>query len=84
MTLNESDAAAMLGINVKNDSRSQEMVTFSGPRNDRPRRGLRTEADMLLYGDDDQGGMVDEDAKSGVDSLCGKVMAWFFMWDTQY
>ena len=45
----------------------------------------RTEEDVLRIGDDQQSGVeetVDDEMKSSIDSFCGKIMAWFFMWDT--
>lgn len=82
MPLSESDAAAKLGINVNNGSATQEIVTLSGSYSNRNECGLRTEADVMLY-EGEQGGIIDNEVKSGLDSLCGKVLAWFFMWDTQ-
>lgn len=45
----------------------------------------RTEEDALRISDDEQRGVeetMDDEMKSSIDSFCGKVMAWFFMWDT--
>ena len=82
MPLSESDAAARLGINVGGSS--QERVTLSRasyePRN---RRELRSEEDVMLYEDERGDGTVGNEVKSGLDSLCGKVLAWFFMWDAR-
>lgn len=86
MPLSESDAAAKLGINVSASS-SPEIVRLSGSsyNNYRDQRELRTEADIMLYADGQPGsdGVMDDEVKSSLDSLCGKVLAWFFMWDTQ-
>lgn len=87
MPLSESDAAAKLGINV-NGSSSNEAVTLAGSYNNtnngRRHRELRTEADIMMYKDGQGGdGIIDNEVNSSLDSLCGKVLGWFFMWDTQ-
>lgn len=51
----------------------------------RQKRELRTEEDILLLGDDERKGgdeTIDDGLKSSIDNFCGKIMAWFFMWDT--
>ncbi|KAL9182532.1 hypothetical protein ACHAXT_013184 [Thalassiosira profunda] len=83
LSLSESEAAARLGINVGGSS--QERVTLSRasyePRN---RRELRSDdEDVMLYEDERGDGTVGNEVKSGLDSLCGKVLAWFFMWDAR-
>mmetsp|Transcript_16226 Transcript_16226/g.35068 ORF Transcript_16226/g.35068 Transcript_16226/m.35068 type:complete len:299 (+) Transcript_16226:148-1044(+) len=83
MHLSESDAAAKLGINVVNGSSLQENVTLSGSFNIRNQRELRTEADIMLHEGEQGDGIIDNEVKSTLDSLCGKVLAWFFMWDTR-
>ncbi|KAL7530224.1 hypothetical protein ACHAXR_003373 [Thalassiosira sp. AJA248-18] len=89
MPLNESDAAAKLGINT-NPSPQEGVKLLSSHsynnNNNRNRGELRSEADILLYGDNERrgdAGIIENEIKSGLDSLCGKVLAWFFMWDTQ-
>lgn len=85
MPLSESDAAARLGIDVAGGP-SRGGVTLSGdPRGKRRRYELQSEEDVILYQDERRVGVAaaDGEARSGLDSLCGKVLAWFFMWDTQ-
>lgn len=83
MHLSESDAAAKLGVNVANGPSLQENVVLSGSYNIRNQRELRTEADIMLYEGEQGNGIIDTEAKSSLDSMCGKILAWFFMWDTQ-
>ena len=81
-----SDAAARLGINVGAPSPGEEAVRLEGSYGNGygTRRGLRTEADVLLHRDGNGDGIIgDDEARSGLDSICGKVLGWFFMWDTQ-
>mmetsp|Transcript_22264 Transcript_22264/g.46564 ORF Transcript_22264/g.46564 Transcript_22264/m.46564 type:complete len:307 (-) Transcript_22264:618-1538(-) len=79
----DSDSAAKLGINVNDSSGlSREVVTLSRSQNG-DSRGLSSEADILLDEGGRGGRIIDDEEKSGLDSLCGKVLAWFFMWDTQ-
>jgi len=79
----DSDSAAKLGINVNNSSsQSREVVTLSRSQNGNS-HGLSSEADILLDEGGRGGGIIDDEGRSGLDSLCGKVLAWFFMWDTQ-
>lgn len=83
MPLSESDAAAKLGINF-DGSASREIVTLSGSYNRRRQHELRSEADIMLHeGERGGDGTTDNEVASSLDSLCGKVLAWFFMWDTQ-
>ncbi|KAL7530915.1 hypothetical protein ACHAWF_003559 [Thalassiosira exigua] len=80
MPLTESNAAANLGINV-NRSFGSENVTLIGRDNGKQHRQLLNEADILLDGG--QGGDdIDSDKRSGFDSLCGKILAWFFGFET--
>lgn len=83
MPLSESDAAAKLGINF-DGSASREVVTLSGSYNRRRQHELRSEADIMLHeGERGGDGTTEYEVASSLDSLCGKVLAWFFMWDTQ-
>lgn len=86
MPLNESDAAAQLGINVSTGKSDEQNLKLTGSYKSSSRNypELRTEADIMMNGGD--GGdvmLVDNEVTSGLDSFCGKVLAWFFMWDTQ-
>ena len=82
MPLNDPVVAARLGIDVGGASMPWEgggvaPLSASGSCHVvSRRRKLRTEADILR---DD--GMTDNESTSDLDSLCGKVLAWFFMWD---
>jgi len=71
MPLNDPGVAARFGVDVG-------VPSLSAPGSCRVSRHqkLRTEADILR---DD--GMMDNESKSDLDSLCGKFLAWFFMWD---
>jgi len=82
MPLNESDAAVKLGINVHESSPRDEAVRLPRSYNNNRNNGeLKTEADIMLFGGEQGDGISDNEVKSGLDSLCGKVLAWFFMWD---
>ena len=83
MPLNDPVVAARLGVDVGGVSMPWEggggvaQLSASGSCHAVSRqRKLRTEADILR---DD--GMTDNESTSYLDSLCGKVLAWFFMWD---
>lgn len=64
-----SDSAAKLGINI-NGTRSNDAT-----HSDTLAHELNREEDIMLC----NGG--DDTVKSGLDSLCGKVLAWFFLWE---
>mmetsp|Transcript_34767 Transcript_34767/g.59045 ORF Transcript_34767/g.59045 Transcript_34767/m.59045 type:complete len:308 (-) Transcript_34767:134-1057(-) len=84
MPLTELDAAAKLGIHVNKSMSSQEIVNLSSGSysNNSRRGGLRTEANDAMIYECEGDGIVDGEMRSGMDSLCEKVLAWFFMWDT--
>ena len=83
MPLNDPVVAARLGVDVGGVSMPWEggggVAPLSAPGSCHAvsrQRKLRIEADILR---DD--GMTDNESTSDLDSLCGKVLAWFFMWD---
>ncbi|KAL3780366.1 hypothetical protein ACHAW5_007124 [Stephanodiscus triporus] len=83
MPLNDPVVAAKLGIDVGASSSSSlsrgggggGVASSSARASDR--RELKTEADILLLRDERMADGVVND----LDGLCGKVLAWFFMWD---
>ena len=89
----DSDAAVKLGFNISGSTTSscdtakipKESQFFS--RGDYNRgtinsHALSTEADIMLHEDEQEDTIHQNDSvKSGLDSLCAKVLAWFFIWD---
>jgi len=43
---------------------------------------IRTEADIMLYPDDDELYNTNNGIESTLDSLCERLLGWFFFWDT--
>ena len=78
MPLNDPGVAARLGIDVGISFPWEGGVALSAAGSCRVSREqkLRTEADIMR---DD--GVMDKESISDLDSLCGKFLAWFFMWD---
>jgi hypothetical protein len=78
MPLNDPGVAAKLGIDVGVSTPWEGGMALSaaGSCNVSRQHKLRTEADIMR---DD--GVMDNESKSELDSLCGKFLAWFFMWD---
>ncbi|KAL3785876.1 hypothetical protein HJC23_008764 [Cyclotella cryptica] len=79
MSLSDSNAADKLGIDIYGThSTSHDVVIRSVSRgiNEHP---MTDDSDLLL-GDREDGMDVSDRATSGLDSICGKVLAWFFMW----
>ena len=97
MPLVDSDTVAKLGIHVNDSSlsshdiiaKSKEPHLLSdGDIGRHYKNGVRnsneisTELDIMMYEGEQEGASNHDDAvKSGLDSLCGKILAWFFMWD---
>lgn len=97
MPLDDPSAARRLGIDMGgffNGAFSSQLVERrSSPQdmggNDASAHGLMREEEILLHGS--EGGRLedgsadmyyDDSIESGLDSMCGKAMAWFFMWET--
>ena len=76
MPLNDPGVAAKLGIDVGVGGGVVASSSAAGSCRASGQCELKTEADILLQDD----GMADN-VVNDLDSLCGKVLAWFFMWD---
>ncbi len=82
-----SDAIARLGINFSGATTLSPLESFPKLRNSQfasDAQKLITESDIMLNDGEKEGAADEDDAiTSQLDSLCGKVLAWFFMLDVQ-
>lgn len=70
--INPPKESAIVPVNENNESKYNKIIT---------------EADIYLYDDegmDDNNNNDEYIIKSTLDNICGKILGWFFMWDTSH